>query len=124
MPRPTVLIAEPEPEQALSTRKLVVETGKFNVLTAHSGQEALDVFRLFPNISAAVLVVCEAIDAAEVANQMKSIKPALPIICLSPRIDEGCAHADYTISSYEPHALLERLRSLLGDPRGDPRELK
>ena len=56
MPRPTLLIAEPDPVQALSVRKLVMETAKYNVMTAHSTREAIDIFHLFPNVSAAVLV--------------------------------------------------------------------
>jgi|SRR5579872_950086 len=55
VPRPTLLVAEPEPLQALSVRKLVLETGKFNVLTAHSTRESIDIFHMFPNISGAVL---------------------------------------------------------------------
>jgi hypothetical protein len=82
LPRPAILIAEPEPQQALSTRKLVVETGKFNVLTAHSTQEALDAFFLFPNISAAVLVISEAVDADLIAGTIKRAKANTPVICL------------------------------------------
>ena len=62
MPRPTLLVAEPEPSQALSVRKLVLETAKYNVLTAHSSREALDLFHLFPNVSMAVLVGDDGID--------------------------------------------------------------
>jgi hypothetical protein len=83
MVRPAILIAETEPGQALSTRKLVVETGKFNVLTAYSTQEALETFQLFPNISAAVLAISECINAPLVANAIKSAKPDLPVICLT-----------------------------------------
>ena len=36
MARATFIMAEPEPEQALSARKLVLETAKFNVITSHS----------------------------------------------------------------------------------------
>src|SRR6185503_18744271 len=68
MPRPTVLVAEPEPPQSLSVRKLVLETAKFNVLTAHSTREALDIFELFPNISAAVLVGESGLDCDLIAN--------------------------------------------------------
>jgi len=41
VPRPTFLMAEPEPEQALSTRKLVLETAKFNVITAPLGTRGI-----------------------------------------------------------------------------------
>jgi hypothetical protein len=40
MPRPTLLVAESEPVEALSVRKLVLETGEFSLLTAHSFREA------------------------------------------------------------------------------------
>jgi hypothetical protein len=39
VPRPTFLMAEPE--QALSTRKLVLETAKFNVITAPLGTRGI-----------------------------------------------------------------------------------
>jgi hypothetical protein len=39
MPGPTLLVAEPEPLEALSVRKLVLENAEFNVLTAHSRRE-------------------------------------------------------------------------------------
>ena len=42
--------------EALSVRKLVLETGKFNVLTAQSFRVGLELFHLFPNIFAAVIV--------------------------------------------------------------------
>jgi CheY-like chemotaxis protein len=120
MARPAILIAEPEPQQALSTRKLVVETGKFNVLTAHSTQEALDTFSLFPNISAVVLVISDAVDADFVASTIKSARGDIPVICLTPSNGHGCRKSDYTISSFEPQQLLDRLRTLLGDPRNLP----
>ena len=39
MRRPTFIVAEPEPDQALSSRKILLETFKFNVITAHSEPE-------------------------------------------------------------------------------------
>ncbi len=118
MPRPTILVAEREPLQALSTRKLVLETSKFNVLTAHSTREALDLFHLFPNISMAVLAIDEPIDCARIAESIKAIADGkIPIIALSPRDSETCDFADHTLSSYEPETLVQLLRSILGDPR-------
>ncbi len=129
MPRPTLLVAEPEPDQALSTRKLVLETGKFNVLTAHSTLEALDVLRQFPNISAAVLVDSKVIDCDRVAAGIRKASSKLPIIALSPHPGYSCPAADHHLSSYEPQELLDLIRSLVGDPRridvqnkGNPRE--
>jgi CheY-like chemotaxis protein len=117
MPRPTLLVAEPEPEQALSVRKLVLETGKFNVLTAHSNREALDMFQLFPNISGAILVGNSTIDCNEVGKYIKSAANKIPIIYLHASIGGRCASADHHLSSHEPELLLDLVRSLLGDPR-------
>jgi CheY-like chemotaxis protein len=118
MPRPTLLVAEPEPEQALSVRKLVLETGKFNVLTAHSNREALDIFQLFPNVSAAVLVGSTNIDCDDLGKHIKSsTNNNIPIIHLHASIGGRCAYADHHLSSHEPELLLELVRSLLGDPR-------
>jgi CheY-like chemotaxis protein len=127
MPRPTLLMAEPEPGQALSTRKLVLETGKFNVLTAHSGAEALDLFNLFPRVDLVILVEDKQIDCETICRKIKSQSKA-PIVALTPFIGRSCRSADHNLSSHEPEALLELMRSLLGDPRrldeAQPREAR
>ena len=117
MPRPTLLVAEREPLQALSTRKLILETAKFNVITAHSTREALDLFGLFPNISIAVLAMDEAINCEAIADAIRKARPQVPIIGLSPQNADHCAYADHTISSFEPEALVQLVRSIAGDPR-------
>lgn len=118
MPRPTLLVAEPEPGQALSIRKLVLETAKFNVLTAHSTREALDLFNMFPNISAAVLVGETVIDCDAIAERIKrSVNGKVPVIFLTARIGGRCGNADYNLISGEPEVLVDTVRELLGDPR-------
>jgi hypothetical protein len=77
----------------------------------------LDIFRLFPNLSAAVLVGENEIDANEIATQIKRANDKVPVIYLHPSMGGRCAHADHNLSSHEPEALLELIRSLLGDPR-------
>jgi CheY-like chemotaxis protein len=117
MPRPTLLVAEREPVQALSTRKLVLETAKFNVLTAHSTQEALDILQLFSNVAMAVLAMDETIDCRRIATVVKESSRKIPVVALTPQQGQRCDFADYTLSSYEPDALLTLVRSMLGDPR-------
>ncbi len=117
MPRPTLLVAEPEPEEALSVRKLVLETGKFNVLTAHSTGEAVDLFHLFPNISAAILVSNQGMDCEQIAATIKSAANKIPVVFLTAKIAARCQFADHTLSSHEPEKLLDAMRSLFGDPR-------
>lgn len=111
MPRPTLLVAEPEPEQALSVRKLVLETAKYNVLTAHSTQEALDLFGLFPNVNAVVLVRGGKVDCDRVARHIKTLTKEIPLLGIR------CNGTDYRLDSYDPEQLLQTLRELVGDPR-------
>ncbi len=117
MPRPTILVAEREPSEALSVRKLVLETAKFNVLTAHSTREALDIFHLFPNIKVAVVVTEGAIDCELVARSIKEVPAKITVVGLSPRISGKCDSVDYMLSSHEPEQLVNLLRSIVGDPR-------
>jgi len=84
MARPAILVAEQEPAQALSVRKLVLETAKYNVLTAHSTREALDIFFMFPNVAIIVLVKDDAIEVDAIAKAIKEATTKIPIVVLSP----------------------------------------
>jgi len=113
MIRPCFLVIDREFPGSISTRKLVIETAKFNVLTAYSGQEALEVFTRFPAVNGIVLdgglddVPCE-----EVASKIKLIQPKVPIIVIATPGFEDCPSADYQLESFDPAKLLEILRSL------------
>ena len=115
--RPTLIVAEPEPNEALSVRKLVLETGKFNVLTAHSTRETIDIFQSFPNVSAVIAVDDESIDCEQIITTVKEVLPNISCISLSARIGYKCTGSDYQLSSHEPERLLNTVRELFGDPR-------
>jgi CheY-like chemotaxis protein len=53
--RPCFLVVDREFPGSISTRKLVIETAKFNVLTAYSGEEAIETLKRFPAIDGIVL---------------------------------------------------------------------
>jgi CheY-like chemotaxis protein len=113
MNRPCFLVIDREFPGSISTRKLVIETAKFNVLTAYSGKEAFDVFNRFPAISGVVLDGgLEDIPCGELARQIKAVQPNLPIIVISTPGFAGCPEADYQLESFDPAKLLEILRSL------------
>jgi len=120
--RPTIIVAEPEPNEALSVRKLVLETAKFNVLTAHSTREAIDTFHKFPNVSALIAVEDDSIDCEALGKTVKETVQKLPVIALSARAGYRCRAADHHMSSHEPEQLLRLMRELLGDPRSLPAE--
>jgi DNA-binding response OmpR family regulator len=113
MIRPCFLVIDREFPGSISTRKLVIETAKFNVITAYSGQEALDVFTRFPAVSGIVLdgglddVPCD-----ELALKIKQLQPKVPIIVISAPGFTECPHADYQLESFDPAKLLETLRSI------------
>ena len=115
--RPTIIVAEPEPGQALSTRKLVLETAKFNVLTAHSTGEALDTFQSFPNASCLIAVEGETVNCERILKFARTIRSDIPLVALSPRQGFKCAPANHNLSSHDPEALVQLMRKLLGDPR-------
>jgi len=109
-------MVEPEPNEALSVRKLVVETAKFNVTTAYSTSEAKQLLQKFPLVDA-VVMIAEMRGCEEVVETAKSINPEMQVILLSANLTARCGHADHLISSHEPEALVSLLRSLFGDPR-------
>ena len=55
MTRPCFLVVDREYASNISTRKLVIETAKLNVITAYSGAEAVETFKRFPNIDGIVI---------------------------------------------------------------------
>ena len=95
----------------------MLETAKFNVITAHSTREGIDLFHLFPNVNAAILVHGEGIDCDKLASIIKQATDKVKVIHLSPNVAARCSFADRTLSSHEPEALMDVVRSLFGDPR-------
>ncbi len=113
MNRPCFLVIDREFPGSISTRKLVIETAKFNVLTAYSGKEALEVFARFPAVSGVVLDGgLDDISSSEIARQIKRLQPLTPVIVITTPGFRGCPEADYQLESFDPAKLLEILRSL------------
>jgi DNA-binding NtrC family response regulator len=113
MNRPCFLVIDREFPGSISTRKLVIETAKFNVITAYSGREALDLLHRFPAVSGAVLDGgIEDIPCADLVNQMKSHSPHTPIIVIAAPGSAASPNADFQLQSFDPAKLLETLRSL------------
>jgi DNA-binding response OmpR family regulator len=119
MIRPCFLVIDREFPGSISTRKLVIETAKFNVLTAYSGKEALETFARFPAVSGVVLDGgLDDIPCDEVARKLKAIQPKTPIIVIAAPGFNGCPQADYQLESFDPAKLLEILRSLKPEASG------
>lgn len=117
MARPTFLVAEKESGAALSTRKLVLETAKFNVITAHTVKEASEFFRVAPGLYSAVILSSDLPGALRFAKEVKEEQPQMPIISMSPNRSTSLKGSDHHVSSHEPETLAELCRELFGDPR-------
>ena len=114
MVRPCFLVIDREFPGSISTRKLVIETAKFNVLTAYSGVEAREMFARFPKISGAVLDAgLEDVSCEEMVREIKATQPNLPIIVVGAPGSQECPEADYQLDSFQPALLLEILRGLM-----------
>ncbi len=113
MIRPCFLVVDREFSGSISTRKLVIETAKFNVLTAYSSAEALDMLQRFPAVSGIVLdagmtdMPCE-----KLVNSFKAIQASIPVIVVSHPKYNKCVGADYHIEGFEPGAILKLLQGL------------
>ena len=109
------MIIESERTDGLSTRKLLLESAKHNVVTAYSGKEGVEMYKRFPNVDA-VCIEEELPDlkSAAVAENIRKLNPKVRVIGLSPRLAALCKWADQTIDSHDPNALLEVLQEMGG----------
>jgi DNA-binding response OmpR family regulator len=109
------LIIESERTDGLSTRKLLLESAKHNVVTAYSGKEGVEMYKRFPHVDA-VCIEAELPDlkSSAVAEGIRKLNPKIRIVGLSPRLAARCEWADETIDSHDPGALLEVLVEMGG----------
>lgn len=113
--RPTVLIAESVEAEAISSRELVVETAKFNVITAYTSLEAVEQFRKFPSLD--VVILHTMLDGYQSAAAAIKEERNVPIVQLRHNDYEDLKLADYRLSSHNPEELVSFLREKYGDPR-------
>ena len=116
MIRPCILVLDPEAPGSISTRKLVIETAKFNVLSTYSGAELLETLRRFPNVDAAVLNVAgpslDQLTCEEISRRIAELSPKLPVIVTSSSGMEVCGPNQTGVRSFDPGSLLETLRQM------------
>jgi CheY-like chemotaxis protein len=114
MVRPCFLVIDKEFPGSISTRKLVIETAKFNVLTAYSGQEALETLEAFPAVHGVVMdsEVRDMLGETLVLG-LKKLKGDIPVISICGPGQNPCHSADYELESFDPKRLLELLGSLM-----------
>lgn len=123
-PKRTILCVD-DNEQALSIRKLMLETRGYRVLACTNGQQALDAFKQ----GGVDLVLSDlqmpGLDGAELVDKIKEISACTPAILFSgkTRFYEKDTRADLFLPKgmYAPIELLERIRLMLVKKRGPKR---
>ena len=114
MIRPCFLVVDREHAGSISTRKLVIETAKFNVITAYSGAEAIEVLTRFPAVDGVVLDAgVHDVPCADLVRALKQVRAALPVVVVATMRQSRCEGADYIVESFVPEKLLGLLRSLV-----------
>jgi DNA-binding response OmpR family regulator len=113
MVRPCFLVVDREFPSSISTRKLVIETAKFNVLTAYSGDEAVQTLKRFPAINGIVLDAgVQDVPCSDLVRRLREIQPGCPVVVVSAPGAVAC-QADFNLESFDPRkllAILEKLR--------------
>lgn len=114
MTRPCFLVIDREFAGSISTRKLVIETAKYNVVTAYSALEAVETLERFPQMDGAVIdagvndILCD-----DLVIRLRAIRPGMPIIALSAPGTQDCTNADHLLESFAPDKLLALLKKIV-----------
>ena len=113
MIRPCFLVIDREFAGSISTRKLVIETAKFNVITAYSSLEAIATLQAYPAMNGAVIDAnMPQMPCAELIAELKKIKPTLPVVVVSAPGAAACTGADFHLESFDPKKLLAILQTV------------
>ncbi len=113
--RPILLVADPPDVEMISTRKLILESAKYNVLTATTADEAMEIARRIP-IHA--IVIHERLfngNTGKVTQELKAVRPSVPLWVVAPQ-PHSVAGADRVLSSFDPLGLVKLAQETLGNP--------
>jgi response regulator RpfG family c-di-GMP phosphodiesterase len=114
MIRPCFLVVDREYSGSISTRKLVIETAKFNVLTAYSSAEAIETLERYPRVDGVVIDAgLKDMPCAELVAELRKITPELKIVSICPVGSPNCDGADEELESFDPKKLLGVLQKFV-----------
>ncbi|HTV16703.1 MAG TPA: response regulator [Acidobacteriaceae bacterium] len=121
-----VILCVDDNEQILSVRKFLLETRGYRVVSARSGEEAVERFRQGGIDLVLGDLVMPQMDGNEMVRRMKEISPEVPMILISGsvRAFERANRADAFLpkGACTPIEMLERIRVMIARKRG-PRKL-
>ena len=109
--RPCFLVVDPEFAGSISTRKLVLETAKFNVITAYSYPEAVALLELFPNVHGVVVSADRRGEAEAFLTLVRDRYPGIKRV-LTGDTGSNEVLADRSVENFSPDKLLKTLREM------------
>jgi CheY-like chemotaxis protein len=115
----TILCVDDE-ATPMMLRRFVLEKSGFCVLTAASGQEALQILEQQPVDLVLTDLLMPGLSGSELAQEVKRRKPDLPVVLLSGvnEIPEDATAADLFLSKVEgPEAMCRKLAEILNRSR-------
>lgn len=115
--RPCFLVVDREFAGSISTRKLVLETAKFNVMTAYSYEEALATLETFPRLQCVVVTADRGREAEGFLQAVHARYPEIKRILTGELPDTDVA--DMHVESFAPDKLLSAARILFPGPAAE-----
>jgi two-component system, OmpR family, response regulator CpxR len=120
-PKKTILCVD-DNELSLSVCKFMLETRGYRVLTAVSGEQALELFREGGIDLVLSDLIMPYMDGNELVRRMKELAPEVPAILISGtvRAFDRAYHADAFLpkGACSPVEMLERVRVMVARKRG------
>src|SRR5690242_532505 len=113
MTRPCFLVVDVEFPGSISTRKLVIETAKFNVITAYNAEEGIETLRRFPNVDGVVIdAITDDMPCRELIDKLRAIRDDIVVVVASPESEPTCGEGVLYVESFDPKSLLALLQNL------------
>lgn len=126
-PKKTILCVD-DNEQALSIRKILLETRGYRVIACNNGEVALAAFRRGGVDLVLTDLIMPGVDGSRLIEEVKALSPQTPTVLISGRVKiyERDTLADVFLPKgmYEPVDLLEKIRLLLVRKRGPKRPVE
>jgi CheY-like chemotaxis protein len=114
--KPALILCIDDDDIVLRVRKLLLGSEGYNVLTAISGEDGLELFKQNPINLVIADHFLSGKTGAEVAREMKELKPDVPIFIISASAEkpDGLEFADGFLAKAEsPDIMLDAIAHLL-----------
>lgn len=117
--RPTIVVMDHPTEETLSNRKLTLEIGKFNVLTAFTPQELMATAEKYDADGFVIDTTLVSESTPGICAELKKKYPRKPVIAIGLEQGES-PEADRFVQVGKPDLLLETACELFGEPQVIP----